>query len=62
MFQTVLKGTKITRAVKVIPKEKVTSPDRFKTEVDIMRKLDHPQIIRLYDTFENSENIYLVLE
>ena len=52
----------MTRAVKTIPKEKVTNVERFKSEVEIMKTLDHPNILRLYDSFEDDKNIYLVLE
>jgi len=31
-------------------------------EIDIMRKLKHQHIIALYDVFEDTEKIYLVLE
>lgn len=34
-----LKGSKITRAIKIIPKSKVKNPDRFKREIEIMRTL-----------------------
>jgi calcium-dependent protein kinase len=34
----------------------------IRNEIDILRRLDHPNIIRLYETFEESNNIYLVLE
>lgn len=27
-----------------------------------MRELDHPNIIKLYETFEDTRNIYLVME
>lgn len=62
VFLATVKGTGITRAVKTIPKEKVTNVERFKSEVDIMKTLDHPNILRLYDSFEDDSNIYLVLE
>lgn len=32
------------------------------TEIGIIRKLDHPNIVRLHETFENDTNIYMVLE
>lgn len=31
-------------------------------EVDILYKLDHPNVIKLYTHFEDEEFIYLVLE
>jgi calcium-dependent protein kinase len=34
-----LKGTKTFRAIKIIPKNKVKNPDRFKREIEIMRNL-----------------------
>lgn len=37
VVKATLKGTKNTRAVKVIPKSKVKNPDRFKKEIDILR-------------------------
>ena len=57
-----LKGTNVQRAVKIIDKSKVRNVERFKLEVEIMMKLDHPNILRLYDYFEDLTNIYLILE
>ena len=36
--------------------------ERTLMEVDILRDLDHPNIIKLYGWFEDDENVYLVLE
>ena len=57
-----LKGTSLKRAIKVIDKSKVWNVERFKIEVEIMMKLDHPNILRLIDYFEDLTNIYLVIE
>lgn len=57
-----LRGTNIQRAIKIIDKSKVRNVERFKLEVEIMMKLDHPNILRLYDYFEDQVNVYLVLE
>lgn len=57
-----IKDSSSRRAIKIIPKEKVTNLDRFKTEIEIMKKLDHPNILRLYESFEDEHNVYLVLE
>ena len=57
-----LKGTKIQRAIKIIDKSKVSNVERFRLEVEIMFRLNHPSIIRLFDFFEDKKSIYLVLE
>ena len=31
-------------------------------EIAVMRKLDHPNVIRLVETFEDEKTVYLVLE
>jgi calcium-dependent protein kinase len=57
-----LKGTNLKRAIKIIEKAKVSNVKRFKLEVEIMMRLDHPNILRLIDYFEDQKNVYLVLE
>ena len=57
-----LKGTSIQRAIKIIDKSKVSNVKRFKLEVEIMMLLDHPNILKLYDYFEDKKRIFLVLE
>ena len=36
--------------------------ENLKNEIKIQKKLHHPHIIQLYHFFEDSDNIYLVLE
>jgi len=62
VIQARLRGTDIVRAVKIIEKKRVTNKDRFRLEVEIMMKLDHPYILKMYDYFEDEEKVYLVLE
>lgn len=50
------------RAIKIIPKAKVKKPERLVTEIETLKSLDHPNIVRLFETFEDARNIYLVLE
>ena len=57
-----LRGTQAQRAIKIIDKSKVSNVERFKLEVEITMKLDHPSILRLYDYFEDAKHVYLVLE
>eukprot|EP00916_Digyalum_oweni_P019570 GHVL01032579.1.p1 GENE.GHVL01032579.1~~GHVL01032579.1.p1 ORF type:complete len:476 (-),score=73.57 GHVL01032579.1:69-1496(-) len=60
--KAVNKSTGAVRAVKTISKSQVKNIDRFRQEIAIMKQLDHPNIIKLYETFEDKKNIYLVLE
>ena len=36
--------------------------DAIKEEVTILTKLDHPNIVQYYETYEDEKNIYLVME
>jgi len=56
------KMTKQIRAVKTIAKARLKNIESFKQEVSIMKSLDHPNIIRLFETFEDHRNVYLVME
>lgn len=57
-----LKGTKVQRAIKIIDKSKVSNVERFRLEVEIMMRLNHPSILRLFDYFEDKKHVYLVME
>ena len=57
-----LRGTTLKRAIKIIEKSKVRNVEWFKLEVEIMMRLDHPNILRLMDYFEDAHFVYLVLE
>ena len=56
------KGTQVERAIKVIPKETIEKKENFLNEINILKLLDHPNIVKLYATFEDKENYYLVFE
>src|SRR4051812_5009141 len=62
VFKAIHKETKQTRAIKVLPKSKIVITEAFKNEIGILETVDHPNIIRLYETFEDEKNLYLVLE
>eukprot|EP00397_Hematodinium_sp_SG-2012_P008862 GEMP01008931.1.p1 GENE.GEMP01008931.1~~GEMP01008931.1.p1 ORF type:complete len:468 (+),score=108.98 GEMP01008931.1:96-1499(+) len=56
------KSTGAVRAVKTMAKKDIKNEVRYKAEIAIMKKLDHPNIIKLFETFEDLKNTYLVLE
>lgn len=49
-------------AIKEMPEEKVDSMEALRAEVDILRNLKHPHIIRCYDFFKAQRNYYMVTE
>ena len=52
------------RAVKIMEKEKISDQEqvRLKYEIDILKNLTHPNILRLFEVFEDKRQIYLVTE
>jgi len=53
--------TRATRAVKVMGR-KHPHLDHFRQEVAIMKMMDHPNIIKLHECFEDDHSSYLVME
>ena len=53
------------RAMKIIPKEVVKEEEEGKKlidEIGILKNLEHPNIMKIYECFEDEENIYIVSE
>ncbi|GAX20770.1 calcium/calmodulin-dependent protein kinase I [Fistulifera solaris] len=67
-FSTVKEGfhkeTKEAYAVKIVTKSKLTYEDEaaLKDEISVLKELNHPNIIRLYDVFEEKDYYFLVTE
>lgn len=51
-------------AIKIIPKVNVSSQSSgfIENEIEILKKLDHPNIIKLYEFAQDTENYYLITE
>ena len=47
-------------AVKAIQKMKIRDYEAFVVEVDILRQLDHPNIIKIYETWETDRICFIV--
>jgi calcium-dependent protein kinase len=50
------------RAIKIVSKSMIKFLPKFRQEISIMKSLEHPNIIRLYETYEDAAFIYLVME
>lgn len=59
--QVMNKETKELCCLKIMNKKSMSNKDlqELKTEVEIMKICQHPNIVRLYDIFEDQENKYL---
>lgn len=51
-------------AVKIVKKKELSLKDMemLKREIEVLKVCQHPNIIRFYDVFENSDFIYIVME
>lgn len=58
------KITQATRAVKIITKEALKGNEkiRFFYEMEIMKKLDHPNIMRIFEVFQDTKRYFLIME
>mmetsp|Transcript_7785 Transcript_7785/g.14902 ORF Transcript_7785/g.14902 Transcript_7785/m.14902 type:complete len:527 (-) Transcript_7785:3970-5550(-) len=69
-YATVLRATDnetgSTVAIKCIPKEKLQRSSQgakiLVNEIDCMRRLDHPNILKIERVYEENEHVYIVLE
>ena len=50
------------RAIKKISKSTLKYPLTFAHEIKILKKLDHPHIISIHETIEDSTDYYIVTE
>ena len=62
IFHVESKTNKQVYVCKQIQKSKISNFQNFKNEINILSKLDHPNIIKLYEVFENNRYINLIIE
>ena len=58
------KPTGIKRAVKCIKKKGVqkSEEDKLFAEASLLREVDHPNIMKLYELYQDTDNYYLITE
>jgi len=62
VFKAAERQTHIMRAVKRITKKDVGEEEFLRNEVAVMKKMDHPNIPKLFEIFEDEKHLYLVME
>ena len=62
VFQVRQKMTNKLFACKKLSKMNINNLIKFRREIDILMKMDHPNIIKLYDVFESQNSLYLIME
>ena len=50
------------RAIKVVSKERIENPAQFRNEIQALKLLDHPNIIKLYEIFEDENKVYMSMD
>ena len=61
VYKVQQKATNYLRAVKAIKKKHVDSTE-FYNEIEVLKALDHPNIIKLFDCYQDKNYYYMVLE
>lgn len=58
------KDSKAIRAVKMLNKQKLSKDEvaDIANEIEIIKELDHPNIVKVYETYEDHKYLYIVTE
>lgn len=63
MFHVIHRVTQLQRAMKVIPKYLIKEREnKLFDEVEILKSLDHPNIVNVYEIFMDDDNYYVIME
>jgi len=62
VFKVKKRDTSALLALKSIPRENVGDEELFERELEISRKLNHPYIIRLHETYNDTQAYHLVMD
>lgn len=53
----------LTRCCKTINKDKAAVPvEQIEAEVEVLKTLDHPNIIKIFEVYEDYNNLYIIQE
>lgn len=53
----------LVRVCKTINKDQAAIPaEQIEAEITVLKQLDHPNIIKIYDVYEDYNNVYIIME
>ena len=62
VYKATMKAPPYTeRVIKVINKMFLKNTEALENELNIMKRLDHPNVVKLYETYEDAKYLYLYL-
>ena len=62
VFQVRNKNTNKLYACKKLSKLNIKNLSKFQNEIEVLMKMDHPNIVKLYEVFESDNSLYLIME
>ena len=62
VYKVLKKSTNQLRALKIIPKYFAKEKKEILNEINILKGLDHPNVMKIYEFFEDGFNFYLIEE
>jgi len=63
VYEAVAKDNKKKFAVKIIEKSMLQDDIKLlRREIQIMKKVDHPNILKLHEIYEDTDKVYIVME
>lgn len=62
VYEGIHRATGERRAIKAMNKDQIEDKEALENELMILKQLDHPNIVKLFEIYEFGHNIYLVTE
>lgn len=58
-----MRSSGLERVIKTINKDRSQVPlEQIEAEIEVLKSLDHPNIIKIFEVFDDYQNVYIVME